>query len=73
MWMPVHNHVGVAKSSEQLEATSGANLVNGNTIKPTHGAIGKGNLNLGRRTIAQMAILPTPSLQKTQLKKGTMK
>jgi hypothetical protein len=70
--MLVHNHVGVAKLSEQLEATNGAKLVSGNTIKPTHGVVGNGNFNLGKRTIARKAILPTPSSQETWLKKGTM-
>jgi len=70
----MHNHVGVAKLSEQVEATNGAKLVSGNTTKPTHGeAVGKGNLNLGRRMIVQKAILPTPSSQETWLRKGTMK
>jgi hypothetical protein len=41
---------------------NGAKLVNGNTTKPTNGAIGKGNPNLCRRRVAQKAIIPTPSL-----------
>jgi hypothetical protein len=45
----------------------------GNTIKPTCGIVGKENPNLGRRTVAQKAIVPTTSMQGTRSNKGTMK
>jgi len=44
-----------------------------NTIKPTRGTIGKENPNLGRRMVAQKAIVPTTSMRETRSSKGTMK
>jgi hypothetical protein len=61
------------KLSEQLEVMNGVKLVSGNITKPINGEVGKRNPNLGRRTIVQKAIVPTPLLQETNLKKGTMK
>jgi len=34
-----------------------------NITKPTHGTIGKENLNLGRRTVAQKEIVPPTSMR----------
>jgi len=57
--------IDAIKLSEELKAMNGSKLVSGNTTKPTNGIVGKGNLNLGRRTIARKAIVPTPSLRET--------
>ncbi len=61
------------ESSGQLEARNEAEPMIGNITKPTHGIVGKENLNLGRRTIVQKAIVPTTSTRETQSSKGTMK
>jgi hypothetical protein len=45
----------------------------GNTTKPTRGTIGKENPNLGRKIVAQKAIIPTTSMRETRSNKGTMK
>jgi hypothetical protein len=57
----------------QLEARNEAELMIGNTTKPTYGTVGKENLNLGRRTVARKAIVPSTSMQETWSNKGTMK
>jgi hypothetical protein len=64
---------GATKLIEQLEAMNGVKLISGNTTKLTNAKVGKRNPNLGRKTIAQKAIIPTPSSQETNLRKGTMK
>jgi hypothetical protein len=45
----------------------------GNTTKPTRGTVGKENPNLGRRTVARKATIPTTSMRETRSSKGTMK
>jgi hypothetical protein len=45
----------------------------GNTTKPTCGTIGKENPNLGKRMVAQKAIMPTTSMRETWSSKITMK
>ncbi len=65
--------VGAKELNMQLEAMNEVEPVIGNTIKPTRGTIGKENPNLGRRTVAQKAIVPTTSMWETRSSKGTMK
>ncbi len=61
-----------AELNEQLEARNEAEPMIGNTTKPTRGVVGKENPNLGRRVVAQKAMIPIASMQETQSSKGTM-
>ncbi len=64
---------GAKELNEQLEVKNEAKPMISNTTKPSRGTIGKENLNLGRRTVARKAIVPTTSMRETQSNKGTMK
>jgi len=59
--------------SRHLKARNEVEPMIGNTTKPTCGIVGKENPNLGRRTVAQKAIVTTTSMWETRLNKGTMK
>jgi len=48
--------------SAQLEVKNEVEPMIGNTTKPTRGIVGEENLNLGRRTVAQKAIIPITSM-----------
>ncbi len=50
---------GAKDLSRQLEASDEAEPMIGNTTKPTRGIVGKENLDLGKRTIARKATVPT--------------
>ncbi len=64
---------GAKELSGQLEARNEVEPMIGNTTKPTHVTVGKGNPNLGKRTLARKATLPTTSMRETWSSKGTMK
>jgi hypothetical protein len=59
--------------SGQLEARNEVEPMIGNTTKPTRGTVVKENPNLGRRTVARKATIPTTSMRETWSSKGTMK